>query len=107
MADGRRDNCLSLRACIVERGALRYTPAGLPAIDLVLRYEGEAVEANKPRRVVLDLKTKAIGEDLVQQVQAIGGDAVCTGFLAAARNGRGVVFHLQAITAADAPDDHR
>jgi primosomal replication protein N len=68
----------------------------------VLRHEGDAVEAHKPRRVVLDLKAKAIGEDLVRQVQAITGDAVYSGFLAAARNGRGVVFHVNTVEPGDA-----
>ncbi|MEP7102565.1 MAG: primosomal replication protein N, partial [Burkholderiales bacterium] len=34
-------NRLVLTAQLVERGALRYTPAGLPALDLSLKHESE------------------------------------------------------------------
>jgi primosomal replication protein N len=32
-------NRLVLAATLLERGVLRYTPAGLPALDLVLKHE--------------------------------------------------------------------
>ena len=86
---------------------MRFTPAGLPAIDLVLRHEGEAVEAQHARRVAVEIKAKAIGEDLVRQVGSINGDAVYTGFLAATRNGKGVVFHLSTIEPAPASIEQR
>jgi primosomal replication protein N len=100
-----------LRARITERGALRYTPAGLPAVDLVLRHEGSSVEAQRPRQVVVEVKAKAIGAELLEALRSIDGDADFTGFLAAARNGRGVVFHLNTAVPAASPAaphvDHR
>jgi primosomal replication protein N len=83
---------------------LRYTPAGVPALDLVLRHEGPAVEAQSPRRVSVEIKAKAIGADLVRRLQAIdAGEASYEGFLAAARNGRGVVFHVSRVEPTDTP----
>jgi small subunit ribosomal protein S18 len=54
-------NRVLLTARITERQALRYTPAGLPALDLVLSHESEVTEAQLPRKVKLDVKAVAIG----------------------------------------------
>jgi primosomal replication protein N len=82
----------------VERAALRYTPAGLPALDLTLEHRGDAVEAGKPRKVELRIRAVAIGA-LTQQLLALPAevDALWSGFLAPQRNGRGVVLHLQSV----------
>ena len=79
----------------MDQAALRYTPAGVPALDLTLAHQGQAMEAGHPRRVELKLHAVAVGE-LAQRVQKLAADDLFlwTGFLAAGRNGRGVVFHL-------------
>ena len=85
-----------LSARIAEAAALRYTPAGLPAIDLRLEHESEVVEAGQKRQVKLELKAVAFGtsaETLVKQV--IGSSYRFTGFLAAPRNGKHPVLHIQ------------
>ena len=46
----------------MERGALRYTPAGLPALDLSLKHESEVSEDGQPRKVSLEIRAVAIGE---------------------------------------------
>jgi primosomal replication protein N len=80
---------------LVERSALRYTPAGLPALDLMLRHESEAIEDGRPRKVALELRAVAIGAiTRPLAAAALGDDGAYTGFLGAARNGRGVVFHV-------------
>ncbi|MBB5203769.1 primosomal replication protein N [Inhella inkyongensis] len=86
----------------VERAALRYTPAGLPALDLTLEHRGNAVEAGKPRQVELQIRAVAIGP-LAQQLQAVPAEslALWSGFLAPARNGKGVVMHITAVTPAN------
>jgi primosomal replication protein N len=67
-------------------------------MDLVLRHEGRAVEALSPRQVNVEIKAKAIGAELVRKVQTVdAGDSAYSGFLAAARNGRGVVFHVSSV----------
>jgi primosomal replication protein N len=77
---------------------LRYTPAGLPALDLVLQHESEATEDGQRRKVSLELRAVAIGAQITRQLDALalGASGVYTGFLGAARNGRGVVFHVTA-----------
>ena len=81
---------------VVQVQSLRYTPAGIPAINLVLEHESQQVELDTPRLVKLQLRAVAFGaqaEILARQ----GLDSVCEfhGFLANARNGKGVVFHIQ------------
>jgi primosomal replication protein N len=91
-------NRLVLSAQLVERAALRYTPAGLPALDLVLKHQSEASEDGQPRKVSLEIRAVAIGA-ITRQLGglALGSDGVFAGFLGATRNGRGLVFHVTAL----------
>jgi len=83
---------------LLELGLVRYTPAGLMALDLGLKHEGEAQEAGKPRKVSMEIKAVAIGE-ICKRLQAlgVGGQALFSGFLSNQRNGRGIVFHVTAV----------
>jgi len=91
-------NRLMLRAQLVQRGAVRYTPAGLPALDLSLKHESEVSEAGLPRKVSMEMRAVAIGE-ITRQLAAlaIGTQVDCTGFLSSHLNGRGVMFHITQI----------
>ena len=63
-----------------------------------MKHESQATENGHPRKVSLELRAVAIGEITRQAGQlAVGGQAQFAGFLAAARNGRGIVFHITAI----------
>jgi primosomal replication protein N len=88
-------NRLVLTAQLVERGALRHTPAGLPAIDLGLKHESVVTHNGQPRQVWFEIKARAIGE-VTQRVAGIeiGSSHGFAGFLGSQRNGRGVVFHV-------------
>ena len=88
-------NRLVLQAQVLERGALRYTPAGLPALDMSLKHESQLTEAGHARRVSVEIRAVALGE-ITQPLEklAIGAEAGFAGFIAAQRNGRGVVFHV-------------
>ena len=88
-------NRLVLSAQLVERGALRYTPAGLPALDLSLKHESEVTQDGKPRKVWFDIRARAIGE-ITARVEKLelGSEHGFAGFLGSQRNGRGVVFHV-------------
>ena len=91
-------NRLVLAATLVERGAVRYTPAGLPALDMLLRHESEVSEDGQPRKVSLEIKAVAIGAvTRPAGALALGGPVNFAGFLGATRNGRGLVFHVTAI----------
>ena len=77
---------------------MRYTPAGLPALDLSLAHESETVELGKPRKVSLELRARAVGDLTGALLTAeLGMEHCFEGFLGSQRNGRGVVFNIQTI----------
>jgi primosomal replication protein N len=90
-------NQLTLTASIAEISAQRYTPAGVPAVDMTLSHESEQVEAGTLRTVKVSLKAVAIGpvaETLCKQ--PIGKLLKFSGFLSQTRNAKGTLFHIQA-----------
>lgn len=89
-------NQLELLARVVQVQSLRYTPAGIPVINLVLEHESTVTELDTPRLVKLQLKAVAFGAK-AETLSRQGLESVlqCHGFLANARNGKGVVFHIQ------------
>jgi primosomal replication protein N len=92
-------NDVTLTVSLVERKALRYTPAGLPALDLGLHHESNVVEAEQARKVVCDLRAVAIGPMAEQLSRThIGATLQVKGFLGMSRNGRGVLLHIIALS---------
>ncbi|MEN9419302.1 MAG: primosomal replication protein PriB [Pseudomonadota bacterium] len=88
-------NRLVLSATLAERAALRFTPAGLPALDLVLAHESELVHEGQARKVSMQLKALAIGSTVSAVASmSLGSLAQFVGFVAPARNGRGWLFHI-------------
>ena len=89
-------NRVVLTARICELEAQRYTPAGLPALNFTLEHESELQEAGQARQVKLVMKAVAFGA-MAERIakQAIGSMWCFEGFLAAGRNGKSVVFHIQ------------
>jgi primosomal replication protein N len=88
-------NRLLLQAQLIERGALRYTPAGLPALDMRLQHESVVAQDGQNRKVSLELRAKAVGP-ITQALAALGMGSSCvfTGFLGSMRQGKGIVFHV-------------
>jgi primosomal replication protein N len=93
-------NQLVLTACLVEVSPLRYTPAGLPALNFSLDSETEIQEMETKRQVKVSLKALAIGH-LAESIgkQTLGSVWKFTGYLGAARQGKNVVFHIQEFNA--------
>jgi len=88
-----------LSAQLLERGAVRYTPAGLPAIDCRLVHASTVTEDGQPRQVSLEIKALGIGA-IARPLgaMALGSTGLFAGFLATARNGRGLLFHITELT---------
>lgn len=81
---------------MVQVQSLRYTPAGIPVLNLVLEHESQQTELDTPRTVALQIKAVAFGAQAESlQKQALNEMVEFDGFLANARNGKGVVFHIQ------------
>ncbi|MFM7533711.1 MAG: primosomal replication protein N [Rubrivivax sp.] len=93
-------NRLVLSATLAERAALRYTPAGLPALDLTLAHDSEVMHEGQVRKVSMSLKALAVGSTVAAvSPLALGSAARFEGFLAPARNGRGLLFHVTEVRA--------
>ncbi len=75
---------------------MRYTPAGLPALNVRLEHESQVTEAGQARQVKASIKAVTFGA-LAQRLaqQAIGSDWKFSGFIANPRNGKYTVFHIQ------------
>ena len=87
-----------MSACIAEASALRYTPAGLPALDFKLEHESEIPEAGQARQVMAAFKAVAFGAVAEAiRIHPLGSSFRFTGFLINARTSKGVVFHIQAL----------
>ena len=91
--------------------ALRFSPAGIPALDCVLQHQSEVVEAGALRKVQVQLKAVAVGP-VAEQLnrQPVGMQAQFKGFLGSAnrsRPGMGssstVIFHIQSFALSETP----
>ena len=88
-------NRLVLTAQLVERGSVRYTPAGLPALDLSLKHESELTQEGQTRKVSMEIKARAIGAITQRLLRLeIGSTHGFAGFLGSQHNGRGIIFHV-------------
>ena len=75
---------------------MRYTPAGVPALNLKLEHASSVKEAGQDRQVKAAVKALALGSNAERLAnQAIGSSWRFTGFVATPRNGKSVVFHIQ------------
>ncbi len=97
-------NRLLLSATLVERAALRYTPAGLPALDIGLKHESALTEDGQPRKVSMEMRAVAIGAVTQGLLKAeLGSAGLYAGFITSARNGRGLLFHITSVEPSESP----
>ena len=91
-------NTVQLTGQIVERGPMRYTPAGLPALDVRVAHASSVQHEGESRQVSLEIHATAFGVLASQlALMAVGDTALFSGFLAKQRNGRGVMLHINAL----------
>jgi primosomal replication protein N len=89
-------NRFTLAAQVQAKAALRYTPAGLPVIDLRLRHAGTVIEAQLPRQLDFEVPAVALGE-AAQRLErvALGSMLQLDGFLAPrSRRSKTLVLHI-------------
>ena len=97
---GSSVNRCELSATIVERDAMRFTPAGVPALNLRLEHTSDVLEAGQVRQVRAAIKAVAFGPMAERlAAQPVGGQWRFSGFLASTRNARQVQLHIQELTA--------
>lgn len=97
-------NRLVLTATLVERKAPRYTPAGLPALDLSVKHESTVSEDGQARQVSFEMKAVAIGAVTRQlALLEMGSALMLGGFITSTRNGKGLLFHITSVESAPSP----
>lgn len=93
-------NRVMLLVKVVEHGALRHTPAGLPALDLRFAHTSRVQEAGAPRQIAFEIRALALGEMARQAaLWPLGQDLEVEGFLGPAIRGSGLKLHLTAFKA--------
>ena len=89
-------NRLTLDATLTARDVLRYTPAGIPALDCTLTHASVQDEAGGQRKVECELHAVAFGEvaEALARI-AQGSELRCEGFLARRyRTGVTLALHI-------------
>jgi primosomal replication protein N len=80
---GLRSNAVELTGQLLERGALRHTPAGIAVIEFRLLHLSEQEEAGSKRRVECEMPCVAVGQPALLLADAKVGTALRTnGFMA-------------------------
>lgn len=74
-------NKLELQAEVVHIEPLRYTPAGIPLLSVVLRHVSEQIEAGMKRKVECEVNAVVLG-DLASKGLKLGTHILAIGFLA-------------------------
>jgi primosomal replication protein N len=103
-------NRLQLTATLAALGQQRYTPAGLPAIDVELSHQSQVSEAGQLRTVNMSLVAIALGpmSERISRL-ALGAQAEFIGFLAPKslkQNGKQTVFHIQDFQISNEGESH-
>ena len=92
-------NRLTLDATLAQRDPLRYTPAGIPAVDCTLSHASTQPEAGGERRVECEMHAVAFADVAVALSKLrLGSGLRCEGFLARRyRTGVTVAMHITRI----------
>ena len=98
--DGIPLNCFELTGILIERQALRFTPAAVPVTECVIGHRSEQVEAGVVRRVGFEAQAIALGETArLLQAVAPGTALRLTGFISAkSQKSRQLRLHITTIT---------
>jgi len=89
-------NRVELAGVIIELGALRHTPAGIPVIEFQLKHESERREAGTMRKVSAEIAAVAFeAQARLVAASALGRPLRAEGFLCArSRRSKKPVLHV-------------
>ncbi len=92
-------NRVELTGILIERQALRFTPAGVPVGECVIAHQSEQLEAGISRRVECEVQAIALGDTANWLQAATPGMGVrVSGFMAPkSRNGKQLRLHITTI----------
>jgi len=100
-------NLVRMRATLVERAAVRYTPAGIPVAEAQMVHQSQVQEAGSPRNLDFTFGIIAIGHVATRlAAEGLGSELEFTGFLSprSHRSAR-LQVHVQEFTRQDQPND--
>ena len=98
MVDAKaQENRLTITGRLVERAALRFTPAGVAIVNFTIGHESRQIEAGGAREVKLELHCLAVEQEARLIAAApLGAELRVTGFLAPkGRSSRQTILHTQ------------
>lgn len=100
-------NRVELSGVIVEREALRYTPAGIAMLNARLGHRSGAIEAGMPRELEFEVAVRFAGSLATRADRLVLGQPVlATGFLAPRRRqSRSLVLHVTEFSLLEAVAD--
>ena len=76
-------NRLEIRATLVAREEVRYTPAGIEAFEGEFHFRGEVFEADRPRKLEYDFPAVSFGKCAGELNRLpLGSEITVKGFLA-------------------------
>ena len=92
-------NELTLTGTLVERDALRHTPAGIALVNFRIAHESEQNEAGAARQVLAEVSCLAVeGEARLVAAAPLGATVKVSGFVAAkGRSAKQLVLHVKRI----------
>jgi primosomal replication protein N len=90
------ENRISLSGIVVEREALRHTPAGIPILSFRIEHASTQIENSVPRQVEVEIDAMAVGMVAQQMNHLRTGQRVgVQGFLAKrSRQSSRVILHV-------------
>ena len=94
-----------MQASLLERSALRFTPAGIPVVEAQLQHCSETLEAGIARRLDFPFGVIAIGDIAHRLAQEeLGSTLLVSGFLAPrSRRSTRLLVHVLAFSRHAAP----
>ena len=82
-------NRTEITGSVIAIEAMRYTPAGIPIVELTLSHSSRQAEAGRERAVELEMRALAAGEAAQRLARTpLGAGVRLTGFLAHRGKGR-------------------
>ncbi|WP_423839167.1 primosomal replication protein N [Undibacterium luofuense] len=89
-------NQLQLRASVLEKEALRHTPAGIPVATAILSHRSEQSEAGYQRIAEMEITALVAGPQAARFAQIPAGtELMVQGFLCRKnRNSKSLVLHI-------------
>jgi primosomal replication protein N len=89
-------NHVELTGNLIERDALRHTPAGIPVVNFTVKHESRQSEAGIERTVECEVPAIALGEQSLElNILPLGQKLVLEGFVARkSRRSAKLILHV-------------